>query len=68
MAEPCDKGRGETQVGHCLAQLLQDGGAGVQCAGQPGAGVQAGGRLAFKVRQTTIIIWVRKQLCFSKRN
>ena len=43
MAEPGDQGGGEAQAGHRQPQLLQDRGAGVQCPGQSGAGVQEGG-------------------------
>ena len=43
VAEPRHQGRGETQAGHGQPQLLQDRRAGVQCAGQPGAGVQERG-------------------------
>ena len=50
VSEPGDEGGGETQVGHRQPQLLQDGRAGVQCAGQPGEGVQEGRRLALKVK------------------
>ena len=54
VAEPRHQGRGEAQVGHGQPQLLQDGRAGVQRPGQPGEGVQEGGRLAFKVRMIVV--------------
>ena len=50
MAEPRDSSWGAAQAGDGLPQLLQDRGAGLQRAGQPREGIQAGGRLAGQVQ------------------